>query len=113
MFIATLPPVSNRASWIESVELTDEETGEPIDLTGCDIEVAVRPQGTTRPCLQASTGDDTVAIVDTGVFQFTFTPDQMRSQCVGTYDVGATISRDGETAQIVIGSVSILDGVVR
>lgn len=114
MYIATLPPVSNRATWIEAVELTDQETGDLIDLTDCSIEVQVRTQDDSQTTvLSASTDDGDVTIVDTGVFQFEFSATEMAALAPDSYDIGAIITRDGETAQIVIGTIPVLEGVVR
>lgn len=114
MFGAVLQPQSNRATFILEVEISDEETGDPIDLTGCTIEVQVRYQAQNgSTVLSGDTEGGEVTILDTGVFQIEFSATQMASICPDTYDVGAIISRDGETAQILIGTIPVLEGVVR
>lgn len=114
MIGAILQPQSNRADWVEFVEITDQETGEPIDLTDCSIEVQVRYQNSgASTVLSGDTDGGEVTILDTGVFQIEFPASQMASINPDTYDVGAIIERDGETAQILIGTIPIIEGVVR
>jgi hypothetical protein len=111
-----ISPVSNRATWYEAVRLSDQETGDLLDLTDCSvvIEVAAFHDGICRnTVLSASTDTGAVTIPETGIFEFRFEAEQMRNVVPGVYRIGATISRDGETAQIIIGNIRVIDGVVR
>jgi len=114
MFIGTLPPVSNRADWIDTVEVIDEEAEdgeEMIDLTGCDITMSIT-DGDEIERASASTDAGTIVIADIGVFQFTIPRATMTNLIPGTYQAGVTIARDGETVQAIIGTVNVLDGIV-
>ncbi len=115
MYEGTLPRVSNRADWIEVVEITDADTGELIDLTDASLVLEVRPQHHTgcSPTLSASSSDGKIVIIDLGQAQFTFTRDEMIGVKPGTYEAGLTISRAGITEQLIIATVAILDGIVR
>lgn len=113
MFIGTLPPTSNRARWVLTREVVDEDTDEVVDLTGRTLRLEIRQQATGSPILTATTENDAIEIRDTGVFEVTFTRDQMATLPVGTYEVGLTISNDDdETDQLFIGTLPVLDGVV-
>jgi len=112
MLTGTLPPASNRADWIDCVEILDrEEDNEPIDLSDCTIVLAIYDDDYTKRA-EASTDDGDIIIVDTGVFQFTFSRSDMGNLCAGTYKVGCTISRDDETVQLLIGDLPVVDGFV-
>lgn len=119
MYRGTLDEHSNKATWIEDVEVTDEE-GTLIDLTDATIVVEVRAKravddydtNLTTAVLSATTANGKAAIQGTGVFRFTFTEPEMNALCAGTYDIGVTVTRDGVTDQQLIGLVPILDGVV-
>lgn len=115
MYEGNLARVSNRADWIEVVEITDAETGELIDLTDANLILEVRPQHHTdcSPTLSASTGNGKIVIIDLGQAQFTFDRAEMIGVRPGTYEAGLTISRAGITEQLIIAIVAILDGIVR
>jgi hypothetical protein len=112
MYVGSLPPISNRASWLFSSEVVDDETGELIDLSGLTITLEVREQACGRTVLSATTGNGKVTTPSMGLFSASFTRDEMAALCAQTYDVGATISDDTDTAQFIIGTVPVLDGVV-
>jgi hypothetical protein len=105
MFLGSLPLASNRADWSEIFEIFDDETGEQIDLSDSTILLEVRDDYRR---VTAS-----VALVDTGKFEAAIPRDQMRQFCSGTYEVGCTLMRDGIVTQEFIGSLPIMDGVVR
>jgi hypothetical protein len=111
MYLGTLQPVSNKATWVETVEVRDDDN-EPLDITSATIVVAVRNKKSKRVELTAETGNGVTLPGDTGVFQFTFSVDQMGGLCPETYDVGVTIEIDDVTTQLFIGTVAVLDGVV-
>lgn len=112
MLIATLPPVSNRADWIDVAEFTDEQTGELVKIDDCRIVMTLRDENDCQ-ATSATTDDGTVQFISIGVAQFTFSRAVMSSLQPGAYQVGATISRDDQTTQYLIGTVPIVDGVVR
>lgn len=114
MYVGTLPAVSNRADWIDCVELRDTEEASPddlIDLTGCTIILALLDEDMVQRGT-ASTDDGNVNIVDTGVFEFTFPRSTMTTLVAGIHQLGCTIERDDETVQILIGSYNVVNGLV-
>ena len=113
MQIAPLAPVSNRADWIDCYKLIDDETDDPIDLSDAtEITIEVRDRDTRRSLFSATLSGGTIEHIETGVFQWAFTLDQMRTLCPKTYDVGLTILKDGIATQILIGSLPVYDGIV-
>lgn len=115
MLIGTLPPVSNRADWIDCIEVTDSEAEDAdsaaIDLTDVSIVIAIY-DGENCKVAEATTDAETVIVVDTGVAEFTFPRATMTTLCEGTYQVGATFELEGETVQILIGSLPVVNGFV-
>jgi hypothetical protein len=105
MFTGSLPIASNRADWSEIFEVFDDETGEQIDLSDSTILLEVRDD-----CRRVTAS---TALVDIGKFEATIPRDQMRRFCSGTFEVGCTLMRDGIVTQEFIGSLSIMNGVVR
>src|SRR5262245_53123999 len=112
MFLGTLSPVSNRADWIDCVQLLDEEDpSEPIDISDASaITLEVRAPGTRSIVLTASLGSG-ITHIETGVFEIAFTVDQMKTLPAGDYEIGATIVKDGVTVQLIIGTLPVMDGV--
>lgn len=106
MLIATFPPTSNRSDWIETAVFDDVDTGELLDLTDSVIVITLNDMDGCHRLTGAS------QIITTGTVQFTFTRDQMVTLCPGAYSVGATIERGGETSQVVIATVPVMNGLV-
>src|SRR5262245_13551802 len=112
MYIGALDPVSNRADWRVTREIVDDDTDELVDIAGASIVFEVRDQNGWAPILSASTSNGKVTIVDSGTFTVAFPASDMRQLCAGIYDVGCTITVAGEVHQFIIGTVTVLDGVV-
>lgn len=113
MYIGSLDPVSNRAGWTFVREIVDDDTDEPIDLSDCEIVFEVRRCTDGRALLSATSANGGVTILDTGIFQATFTRAEMASLSAGSYEVGCTVQRDDEeTQQFIIGKLPVLDGIV-
>lgn len=114
MYEATLKPVSNRADWIETVELVNDDTGEVItNLNDVVVVVAVRTCDPPTTYLTGSSQDGHIEFVPGGIIQWRFTAAEMRSLAARTYEIGVTVTRDGITEQELIGVLPVLDGVVR
>lgn len=114
MYDAQLKPVSNRADWLETIELIDDDTGQVItDLTGVTVKIEVRA-GT--PCysraLAGSSDDGHVTFPGFGIVQWLFTRSEMSNLTAGTYEIGITVTLNDFTEQELIGSLPVLDGVV-
>jgi hypothetical protein len=112
MYHVTFPTQSNRASW-SGVGLITDLDDNPVDLAGCSMVLAVSDHcGVQR--LVASTDNGKLTIVDLGTFQWSFTRDEMRGMCLGTYNTGLTLTNDDDTdtVQLTIGPLPIIDGVV-
>jgi hypothetical protein len=113
MYDAQLKPVSNRADWIETIELVDDDTEEIItDLSDVTMVVEVRDPDFRR-CLYGTTEDGHITFAGFGVIQWAFTRQEMTQLCAGTYEIGITVKRDGITEQELVGSIPVIDGVVR
>jgi hypothetical protein len=109
MYSGSLGTVSTREDWIQAVDVVDEE-GDDVTITDATIRLAVRKKGDSAPTLTADTDDGIV--IATPTFTWSFTPDDMGSLCPGQYEVGVAIEIDGETTQLIVGTVSIVDGIV-
>lgn len=115
MYQITFPAKTNRESWI-FVGLITDLNDTPIDLTGCSMVFRARPPSNVPGVgLEASTTIGNLVITgDDGQFQWSFTLDEMRALCPGTYSTGLTLtSSDGvQTMQLTYGPLPIIDGVV-
>ena len=112
MYTGPLPPVSNRAGWTFTAEIYDDETDELVDLSSSEITFEVR-DGNGSPILSATTDNEKITVVSTGVFQAVFPETDMRTLCSKTYEVGCTVTQSGEEpTQFIIGTLPVLDGIV-
>lgn len=114
MYEAQLKPVSNRADWLETIELIDDDTGLVIsDLSGVTVNIEVRQMPNSIRALSGSSDDGHVTYPGHGVIQWHFTKSEMSNLCAGTYEIGVTVTRSDLTEQELIGSLPVVDGVVR
>ncbi len=111
-FVGALDPISNKTGWLADFELDDADAGGPIDLTGASIVVEARDPFRGMIVLSATTTNGWITITDTGVFRVNVPPSETQKVCAGTYEVGATITLNGESRQLIIGTLPIMDGVV-
>lgn len=116
MYVGSLPPASNRARYVLAFQISDDDTGEAIDLTDIGVTLSLREPGTTSAILTATDGSgiDVTNAAD-GIFELTFTATQMRTLDPLQYEVGCTLASDDdaeEVDQYIIGTLAVLDGVV-
>lgn len=114
MYQGNLAPISNRADWIGTLELVNDDTGEVItDLTGVGFQLELRERHCRTPRLTASFENGKAVDAGNGIIQWQFTPSDMSCICAGSYEIGITVTRDGVTEQELIAVQPVLDGVVR
>jgi hypothetical protein len=114
MISGALPPVSNRETLNLQIELYDDEANDLIDVAAAsEAVIAVASAGCRSPVLTARLSAGQIAQTETGVIECTFSADQMSGLCAGTYDIGGTLTKDGETVQFMIGTLPVYDGIVR
>lgn len=113
MYEGALAPISNRADWIGTLELVNDDTGEIIiDLSGVEFLLVLRDRLCRTPRLTATFDNGKATDAGNGVIQWQFTRDEMSSLCADSYEIGITITRDGVTEQELIATQPVLDGVV-
>ena len=111
-FVGTLDPISNKTGWLADFELDDADAGGPVDVTGASIVIEVREPHTGWIALSATTANGQITIIDTGVFEVNVPAGETQRLRAGTYQVGATITLNGESRQLIIGTLPVMDGVV-
>lgn len=112
-FSGILDPVATSAGWSQLLEILDQETGERVELAGAGILVEVRDRSCGAVALSAGTDNGKVSVVDTGTVQISVPADETKRLRPGTYDVGAVLTLNDETRQLIIGSLPVVDGIVR
>jgi hypothetical protein len=126
MYNGNISTASNRADWQETIALADQDTGDPIDLSVARITMTVRRlrrgqgyftdyyYGSPLPVdalLTGSTDTGEITVVDSGTFQWLFPFTRMAMLCQGEYQIGVRISQDVRTTQLIIGTVTVLEGI--
>lgn len=116
MLTGSLPPVSRRSTYIETLELIDDASGDPIDLTGAAITVSiydsavVSDYGDVRswPAALTATLGNGVTVPETGIVQWRFEAGSLA--CLRRdATLSVIISRDGDTDEIARLSLPIED----
>lgn len=111
MYQISFPQTSNRATWIFTGQITDAATGELLDLSDLSFVFAVEECGTAL--LLATTDNGKFTSPSTGIFRWEFSETEMATLCSKTYDTGLTMmNADGQTAQLSVGPLPIVDGNV-
>lgn len=110
MLTARLDPISTYSDWIISILLRDSETGDPMDLTGCAVELGLRKTGDQSISTVASTAGGEITFPDTGYIHAQVLYGEYEFE-VGEYDVRLKLSRDGFTEAFIIGTLPVIDGM--
>lgn len=100
---------SNRATWVQSVRVIDEN-GDDVDISAATITLAVERQGETTAAFSVTVGSGITVV--SPVFTFTFSETNMRTLDPGIHKVGCTITISDVVSQLLIGTVTIVDGIV-
>jgi hypothetical protein len=107
------PQASNRADWTCRFTVTDPNDGTLVDLSPYTVTIQVSRRDRSWPELSGSTTDGHVIFPGSGVISFTFRASEMNCLVSGTYEVGAIVTDGTNTTQLLIGTVPVVDGIVR
>ena len=128
MYFGHVSTVSNREDWQEACVLTDEDTGDLIDISLCRVTMTIKKLSRNpnvsgdqygygvyytdnAPLLTGSTDTGEITLVDVGTFQWLFPASRMSALLQGEYQVGVRISQDDRTVQLIIGTVNVDEGI--
>lgn len=112
--MVNLGEASNCEDWRLECEIIDDGTGEPVDLTGASIVFDVRRSREYDCLLSASTENGLITLgPDVGEFVIAIPVDQMQQLRRGTHDVGCTVTLLNKISQLFVGTIPVIDGVVR
>jgi len=110
MFGARLDTVTTSSDLILSIQMSDSDTGQLLDLTGATFDFALQRDDKT-PILTGSTASGNITNPATGVVHIQFLESELNDLLVGTYNSAVTIHRDGFSQTILLGTIPVLDGV--
>ena len=124
MYYGHVSTASNRADWQEAVVLTDQDTGDLIDISLCRVTMTlIKAQRQPNSyadgfygyaggaALTGSTDTGEITLPEDGTFQWLFDAAQMASLAPGEYQMGIRISQDDRTAQLIVGTVNVIEGI--
>ncbi len=100
--------VSNKSDWAFDVTATDAETSLAIDFTGATVAFAVKDAAGSS-VLSATVGDGIT--ITTTTISVLFDDSAMNGVSAGSYNIGMIYRLNGETNQILTGTVTIYDGI--
>jgi hypothetical protein len=104
--------VSNR-DWKVQFQFTDDDETSPtygqlIDFTGAVIAFAIE-DGNGCQMITAGTADGKIVVISSGVIELTIEASEM-NLCAGTYNIGGYFQLNGETIDLLEGSISVRRG---
>jgi hypothetical protein len=112
MLTGSLAATSNREDCKIVVAAEDATTGDAFDLTGATIACELRDRETRAIVLSATTANGGVTFLDAFTVEIAFARATMQGLAEGHYDIGCTVTLNGETRQVILGTLPVLDGVV-
>lgn len=105
-----LPPVSNRVPWIDDYKLTDDENGQPFDISDAtEITVEIFDPEESTAKLSATLTGGSITRIETGVFEWTFTQAQMQTLLPKVYDLNISIVKDEIPVMLMICALPVID----
>lgn len=108
----TFPPVSNAADFLCDLSVTNDETGDGVDLSGATISVIVEGDACGVDLLTATTDNGKITLgADAGDFRFSFTDEEMSGLPAGSYRIGVMIELDGIRYQLVLADLPVVRGI--
>lgn len=108
--IGPVDETTNNADYDIEVTAVDVETGDLIDFTGAIIVVAMKDGEGCRK-LEARTDNGSIVILDVGVIGISFPVEQMRCVLPGSYNIGGVYKLNDKTVPLLLGTVTVVDGV--
>jgi hypothetical protein len=115
MYQGQVAVISNQATWAsDTYELVDEEDGTTTDLSDplitVDIVVTIRDLCERSTALVTASIDNGKVSIPGPGFQWQLEVDDLSGLCAGTYRLGAKVTIDDFVNDIIIGTISVLDG---
>jgi hypothetical protein len=117
MKTGTLEPASNAATWTDTIEFYDDETGDPLFTEATvathpdEITLKVRRAHSDTEELSGSLTGGELVIVGDGIVEFTFSATAMAALDARTYEVGVLYTQEDVTTQIILGTLPVLKGL--
>lgn len=111
MLEGTFARTTNQEDCIIYFAATNDDTGDPFDISGASIVCEVRsPED--RSVVLSATNSNGVTFPDNFTIKVQFTRTQMQALTEGHYDIGVVATLNGETVQLARGTLPVQDGVV-
>jgi hypothetical protein len=99
---------TSHRDWVYDFSVEDEDTGDAIDLTGAFIAIAITDaDGCQR--IYATTDNGKITIPSLGVVTLTILYSET-NLCAGTYGIGGYYQLNGETLDLLEGSIAVRTG---
>jgi len=103
---------SNVADWIFDVQATDADTGDAIDFSTA-TEISFVMSEHCWPKITASLSNGMITLPVPTTIEVSIPASALQCVRSGGYPVGMTYEVNGEIVQLLVGSVSIYDGLAR
>jgi len=114
MMTGTLEPVSNKETWTDLLEFINDETGEAwFEEANPPDEITLKlrdPQSKSTVLSLSLTGGD-LTVTGDGIVSFVATADAMGGINPKTYEVGVLYEDNDTVSQVLLGTISVLDGL--
>jgi hypothetical protein len=104
---------TDSADWAETVEITDDTTGEAYDASAEEFRLEITDCGSALLTASTEAGADVLMTRPaSNQISWRFTADQMATLCAGkTYAVGCVRKDgDGNITQFIVGELAVVSG---
>lgn len=126
MYAVTFDEQPNSADWSDNWQVLGED-GLPEDIYSAGWTVSIRVAPLPRGCrcawdygfpstysnyvLSGDTADGTITVNGDDVLIWSFPASRMRGLCAGSYAVGLVATKGGQTVQLLLGTLPIIQGL--
>lgn len=114
MYSGTLAPVSNAETWTDTLEFINDETGDPwfVEESPPDeITIKLRDPQTKSIVLSLSLSGGEITVTGDGEAAFEASASAMAAINPKTYEVGILYENSDTVSQVLLGTISVLDGL--
>lgn len=109
MYQILFPAQLNQVSWLFTGGIKDATTNADLDLSIYTWTLEILEQDSTCVRLTASTQNGKFTTPELGIFQFSFTVDEMKTLCPGSYPIRLTMALGTDSIGLSVGALPVVD----
>jgi hypothetical protein len=111
IYRGSLGEMSNKADWASPFFEFIDDNGDVIDLASAEeIYFEIKDPNTKKALIEATLANGKIAMIDSGKFQISLTPTDLKNICEGQYLANLSFTLAGIKHDPVLATISIIEG---